>query len=121
MIQEMIEKLVEEAQKRSSEAGEFLFQLTYAQLRAQFRMALRFVGLAGGRVGFHSIRHGGATTLYLKGHTLDAIAHAGRWRSLTTARRYVQQGAALLSELRLSTERRVLGESLLKRWPFRIG
>ena len=45
----------------------------------------------------------------------------GRWRSLTTARRYIQQGVALLSELRLSKELIRQANLLVEAWPYRVG
>jgi len=99
---------------------EFLLSLSYARLRAQFRSALTHFQLGGGRIVFHSLRHGGATELYLKGWTLDAIAHAGRWRSLTTARRYVSTGVALLTQSRVRGSVATQAHRLMRTWPRRL-
>jgi integrase len=44
----------------------------------------------------HSFRHGGATRDYMRGCSIEQIKLHGRWKSLESARRYIQQGPALL-------------------------
>ena len=73
------------------------------------------IGLSGARIVFHSLRHGGATELFQSGMPLDNIAHQGRWRSLTTARRYINTGLALLTQGQI-TERRQQEAEWLRRW-----
>ena len=69
----------------------------------------------------HSLRHGGATQAYLDGMSLDNVGHLGRWRSLTTARRYIQTGVALFGEFKLSKQLLRFGEFLNAAWPWRVG
>ena len=69
---------------------------------------------------FHSLRHGGATDLYPSGVGLDNIAHAGRWRSLTTARRYVSTGVALLTQVALSRAQAAVAYRLAQAWPYAV-
>ena len=57
----------------------------------------------------------------MTGMPLGNVAHLGRWRSLTTARRYVQLGAALLGEARLNQRMLAVSESLVQRWPWQVG
>ena len=96
--------------------NEFVIQIGYAKLRAQLRIALHESNLRNARFVFHSLRHGGATELFQAGWALDNIAHQGRWRSLTTTRRYINTGLALLAEEQLSAERRARAEALDERW-----
>lgn len=44
----------------------------------------------------HSLRHGGATRLHLKGVSLEDIMMRGRWASAKSARTYVQASRAVL-------------------------
>lgn len=77
--------------------GDLLFgHTTYYRILAQLRPALTYLNLPPNQFTFHTLRLGGATFLYLHGRSLDTIAHHGRWASRTTARRYIQQGMALL-------------------------
>ena len=66
----------------------------------QFRRLIRSVSLTLG-VGHtpyvpHSFRHGGATCDYLSGRTIEQIMFHGRWKSMESARRYIQAGRAIL-------------------------
>ena len=69
---------------------------------------------------WHSLRHGGATWYYLGGEALDNVAHRGRWRSLQTARRYIQMGVALIGSTRLSARMQERARRAQKHWPWRI-
>ena len=101
--------------------GALLFEIPYYRLRAQFKTALQQIGLPPHAFVLHSLRHGGATEAFLAGMPLDNVAHLGRWRSLTTARRYVQLGAALLGEARLNQRMLAVSENLVQRWPWQVG
>jgi integrase len=45
----------------------------------------------------HSLRHGGATADFLSGFTIEQVMFRGRWKSMESARRYIQAGRALLA------------------------
>jgi hypothetical protein len=47
----------------------------------------------------HSFRHGGATCDFLRGHSIERIMFHGRWRSMESARRYIQTGRAIMATL----------------------
>ena len=96
--------------------NEFVVQIGYARLRLQLRQALQFLGLRNARFVFHSLRHGGATELFQAGWALDNIAHQGRWRSLTTTRRYINTGLALLAEEQLSRVHQARAQQLAEQW-----
>lgn len=49
----------------------------------------------------HSLRHGGATYDYLRGHTVEQIMFRGRWAAMESARRYIQTSRALLIMLQI--------------------
>lgn len=46
----------------------------------------------------HSFRHGGASTDFMTGSTIEQIMYRGRWKSMESARRYIQTGRALLAD-----------------------
>jgi integrase len=49
----------------------------------------------------HSLRHGGATFMYINGHSIDEILLRGRWKNTDSARHYIQAGRALLLATKL--------------------
>ena len=50
----------------------------------------------------YSLRRGGATHYFQLWNSLDKLLLAGRWQAATTARIYVNEGLAVLSELKLA-------------------
>jgi integrase len=46
----------------------------------------------------HSLRHGGATHLFIKGWKIADIMQRGRWKSSESADRYIQAGRSLLMQ-----------------------
>lgn len=73
-----------------------LVGLTAPQLRARFKQACKGLGIATNDYVWHSIRHGGATWLYLRGVDFRRIKLQGRWKSARSAEIYVQRGRAIL-------------------------
>ena len=49
----------------------------------------------------YSLRRGGATWWFNRHHSLDQILIQGRWQAVKTARIYLNEGLALLAELRI--------------------
>ncbi len=85
-------------------SGSWLFSFTSAQYRYEFKKTCSILGLSSDYVP-HSLRHGGATHLFLKeSKSIDFIMHHGRWASSKSARRYIQQGRALLFNLDVSSQ-----------------
>ena len=60
----------------------------------------------------HSLRHGGATADYMRGDNIDQIMFRGRWKSMESARRYIQQGKAMLAMRRIPQRLNDLGQLL---------
>jgi integrase len=52
----------------------------------------------------HSFRHGGATSSFLSGKSVESVIFRGRWRQPESARRYIQTGRALLITLSIPEE-----------------
>lgn len=76
--------------------NEYVFQLTSKQYRDLFHRIIGGLGLSGAGFVPHSLRHGGATTDFMKGLTIETILHRGRWAVSASARTYIHSGQALL-------------------------
>jgi integrase len=80
-------------------------QRIFAFSAGGFRLLLRQVAdvLGVGHIPYvpHSLRHGGATFDYLRGHTVEQIMFRGRWVAMESARRYIQTSRALLIMLHI--------------------
>ena len=81
---------------------ERLFPFTTARFRGRFKAACKALGLSNKLVP-HSLRHGGATHMYMSGVEVTTIKVRGRWASLQTCERYVQTGQALLGSMEIPT------------------
>ena len=79
----------------TSSRGKTLFGLTAHKFRQVFKDTCADLGLSPAYVP-HSLRHGGATHLHLRGVSIEDILLRGRWASTKSARRYVQSGRAML-------------------------
>jgi integrase len=83
---------------------------------ARFRRSLSrvCVELSVGSTAYvpHSFRHGGATRAHLLGDSIQQIMLRGRWRNLESARRYIQTGRALLTQLHSPPQWSLLGNSM---------
>lgn len=77
--------------------------------RDKFRSVLNFFDLARFEFKPYSLRRGGATYLLQEGVPLDVILLRGRWRSLSVARLYLEDGLAQIPTIRLrSSEKQLL-------------
>lgn len=83
---------------RSTAPASLLFPGGPALYRSVFKSCCASLGLSERYVP-HSLRHGGATRLHLRGVPLEDILLRGRWASHKSARTYVQSGRALLLSL----------------------
>ena len=77
-----------------------LLRLTVYQYRNRFKQTCRLLGLDQ-RFVPHSLRHGGATHLYMRGWRMDDIQTRGRWEVQKTCRRYVQAAQALIASIQV--------------------
>lgn len=73
-----------------------VFPFSLSHWRRTLRSCCAALGLAHIAFVPHSFRHGGATRDYMRGVSIEQIKLHGRWKSLESARRYIQQGPALL-------------------------
>ena len=92
--------------------GDRLTGCSEAQLRKVWGRAARALDLHDAPLRPYSLRRGGATHLYRETQNLHLVAVRGRWSTLTTTRRYVDDAMATLATLRLSDWQRSNFEAL---------
>lgn len=80
---------------RSVRAGQFVFQCKPARMSRMWLEATAALGLSREYTS-HSLRHGGATRLFLAGHSMETVMARGRWASSSSARVYLNSSTALL-------------------------
>ena len=73
-----------------------------AQWRKLFSAALADLGFADFDFRPYSLRRGGATFLFQRQGSFDKLLLHGRWQSSKTARLYINEGVAVLAELKLT-------------------
>lgn len=76
-----------------------VFAFTPDRLRRLMRRLCAEFGMRSDTYVPHSLRHGGATLDYMRHGDVNAIMLRGRWKSLETARRYIQTGRAMLADM----------------------
>lgn len=79
----------------ATKPGGLLFPGGSSRFRDAFKRACSELGLSPKYVP-HSLRHGGATRLYLKDVKVEDIMVRGRWASSKSARTYIQASRAVL-------------------------
>ena len=79
--------------------GERLVQLSYGKLQHWLQRSVRELGFPGHWTS-HGLRRGGATELFRKNISLNAIAQQGRWLSERSMREYLRRGE--VAQLRLA-------------------
>jgi hypothetical protein len=88
-----------------------LFARSKHQLEREFGKAAAALGGAT-HFTWHSLRHGGATYLYMSKVEVEDICLHGRWRSLDGVRRYVQTGQAVVAAHGVDPQTVVFGETI---------
>jgi integrase len=93
---------------RGKSRDDRVFDFSASSFRDWFKRAVFSLGLDQRYVP-HSLRHGGATALYMRGVSLETILHMGRWASMKSARYYVQSGEAILLGMKPAVEAFAMG------------
>jgi integrase len=98
-----------------------LFSLPSSSPADYYRSVLRSAchALDIGEFNFtpHSLRHGGATHAHMHmGETIEHVLYRGRWQSNSSARVYLQQGAAALITTQLSQRAQDYVQHLQTEW-----
>jgi hypothetical protein len=76
--------------------GARLFPFSAGVMRYSFKISCGELGISGCGYVLHSLRHGGATSLAMRGVPVNDILLRGRWAATKSAAIYVQSGRALL-------------------------
>ena len=83
---------------RGAPSGSDLLFPSPPTMRSVLHMVCDQLGLSSAYVP-HSLRHGGATRLFLSGTPIESVMERGRWASTKSTRHYIQTGRALLVDL----------------------
>lgn len=102
IITELIELLIEKNYKNGSISTDSLFNLTMPNYRKLFKQTCLILNISGFGFVPHSLRHGGATSDFLKGKSIESILFRGRWAATMSARTYIHSGQALLVNVNAS-------------------
>jgi len=97
----------------STKKGELLFPGGEKKYRAVFKATCADLGLSPRYVP-HSLRHGGATRMFVRGDKLEDIMLRGRWKATQSARTYIQMGPALLLAMKVPVTTGVTALKLAK-------
>ena len=95
----------------SQPTAHLVFGQRPSTFRRRFKRAAAAIGLSPRYVP-HSLRHGGATRDHLAKVPIEEILRRGRWASTSSARHYIQSGAALLLEATVPPATRALAARL---------
>lgn len=85
----------------ASAPGNRLWPHTAQRFRAAFKGLCQAFRVAHLNFKPYSLRRGGATYLLQEGMALEAILIRGRWKSISVARLYLEDGLSLIPSLRL--------------------
>jgi integrase len=106
-----VQALLRERVSQLKDGEDELFPGGCVPYRRAFKRACHALGLGNEYVP-HSLRHGGATHAYMAGVGIEDIMVRGRWAANKSARRYIQQGKALLLTSRAPLATVQLGHTL---------
>ena len=87
-----------------TEPGPLVVNETQHRFRELFAQGLVALGCADWGFAPYSLRRGGATELWRRTGALSRVTLRGRWAQPATARIYVNDGLAVLAEMRLPAE-----------------
>ena len=85
--------------------GDLLFPPS-TTFRKRFESHVRSLGLSSTPYKPYSLRRGGATFLFRSGVAVQRIQFMGRWQNATTAKIYIEDAVAMLSEIALTAKQR---------------
>jgi integrase len=89
-----------------------VFDFTPARLRQLMYQACVLHGLHQTPYVPHSLRHGGATCDFLRTNSISYVQFRGRWKSMESARRYIQTSRALLAAQQVPSRLNDLGGAM---------
>ena len=93
----------------TSASDALVFDFSPQLLRRLMREASVSLGVGGTLYVPHSLRHGGATHDFLRTGSIEHVQFRGRWKSMESSRRYIQQSHALLAAQQVPSNLNQLG------------
>ena len=96
----------------ASDSTALIFAFKPPLLRRLMHQACTEHGLGDTPYVPHSLRHGGATADFLRTKSIEHVQFRGRWKSMESARRYVQTARALLAAQQVPQHLNTLGQQL---------
>lgn len=82
--------------------NDFIWRYSACAFRRLFYQTLKALNLAEEQFQPYSLRRGGATSDFMSKGTLERIILRGRWRSISVARLYLEDGLSHLAQVRFS-------------------
>ena len=82
--------------------GSFLLRRPVAEFRKHFQTLMWELGLAHFKFQPYSLRRGGATQVFRNTGSFDNVSELGRWGHVATARIYINEGLATLSQITIA-------------------
>ena len=87
---------------RDLEPAQCIWNASFLAFRQRFQVAVQQIGCENLQLRPYSLRRGGATSFFQRTGLFDATMERGRWSARSTARIYITEGVAALSEMALS-------------------
>jgi len=112
-VQELILAWLHHDSHRTS-SSDLVFPFTPSHFRHLLHSTVSALGLSPTPYVPHSLRHGGATHDFMQGRSIEQIMFRGRWKAMEPARRYIQQGRAMLAQQNVPLELHRAGTSLAR-------
>lgn len=98
----------------SAKPEDYLVPWTQSKFRSMWNAAMNDLNLVSHGYKPYSLRRGGATDLYLTTRNYSHITHVGRWTSERTAKIYIRDSIAIITELTFKPTR--LHSTLFQQW-----
>jgi integrase len=99
---------------KDKKSNDKVFSFTSKQFRSVFKQFIKNLNL-NPRYVPHSLRHGGATRFrHVLNWSVENVLERGRWQSISSARRYIQSGKAIILSDEVPHSYNELGDDLSK-------
>ncbi len=89
-----------------------IYSSNQTQFGTHFKETFGAIGLRGMTITGNAMRRGAATNLFIASSSYDIVAARGRWNHVQTAKVYIEEAVAELSERDMSERNQALADSL---------
>ena len=108
MVHSRVAVCLLQRQLRNKDEKDLVIDRTPAKMRRVFKSLLTAMSLQSLRLNWYSLRRGGATWFFLSTGSMERTLVRGRWQSAATARLYIQDATAEVTNLKLTKEQHEL-------------